>query len=350
MIFSMRNPLCTHPGRFLLGCCIAACLVTAVIPTPPPAHACLWDHDTFKEEALGQREVALAVTGDIGKHGATFINAKVHYTRGLLALPTTRNRAERYDDLAVALARLGNYDEALAVLDEKESQFPDLYTTKANRGTFLMLKGELDAGATWLQNAMAQNPNAHFGREKYQLALLRFVQARAKRRPGEAPGPATFIDVQLTMTPGELPANHGELLRAITQRAKKRKLQAPSEPVLALVGLIRFGAADQMPDVWFALGWALLGQGDSQLAARAFRRAEVLGHPRAAADGALAVSVWYGNAGYAGELSPANLRQWQTFTKLFDAEWKNGQRAMAQSQAREERLVRAKQFAALFGY
>ena len=152
--------------------------ILAVLGCAGAALACLWDSDTFAEEALTQKDVGEIVRGRLGKHSPYFYEEKVAYTRPLLDAGDAG--VERYDDLAVAYEKLGKLDEALVVMDAKEKRFPHQYTTLANRGTFYAHQGDYPRALELLEAAIVMNPNAHFGREKYQVKALEFMQALAK--------------------------------------------------------------------------------------------------------------------------------------------------------------------------
>ncbi|QDG53929.1 hypothetical protein FIV42_25250 [Persicimonas caeni] len=96
------------------------------------------------------------------------------------------------DDLAVGLDRLGEYDEAEALLRDKLQlqKAADLprYTTYANLGTVLAhrsakaaLSGAPDArhsleeALSFIDKAITANPNAHFGREVWQKAAIEYL-------------------------------------------------------------------------------------------------------------------------------------------------------------------------------
>ncbi len=101
------------------------------------------------------------------------------------------------DDLGVGLERLGKSDEAAAVLRDKLARQEakgiegrDLYTSYANLGTFLIhgglaraAAGDADAreqvreGLAFIRKAVEVNPEAHFGRERWQLAIVEFLLA-----------------------------------------------------------------------------------------------------------------------------------------------------------------------------
>ena len=314
---------------------VLATLLLAAAPSAP-AHACLWDYDTLKEEALGQPEVTALVGGDLHKHSKAFYAAKVEYTKSLVADPKTPKLEERFDDLAVAYAKLGKLDDALATLDAKDKQFPGAYTTFANRGTFLAMKGDLAGALDHLKKAIAKNPDAHFGREKYQVQFLEFL-VKLKQDPKLAE--TNFVGVDRRVMMG-----------GTTMSAKKR---TANPAVIAIAGLVRFGDGQDNPHLWYGLGWALLSQGDAQLAMRAFRRAELLGHPKGKADGAIALSVLpKPNIGYTDPASnPKAEKVWETTTAAqLDKEWAVGKATDEKRQAAEDKQVAAKQYKAVFGY
>ncbi len=304
---------------------------------PAPTHACLWDNDTFREESLKQKDVAAVVSGKLGKHSDAFYVAKATYTRGIV--DGGRAKKERWDDLAVALARTGKLDEAIAVLADKEKAFPGEYTTEANLGTFLAMKGDLDGAIAHLEAAIKINPDAHFGREKYQVELLRVARAARTAKPGAAAKPCGNLfgvpddgeEAMWVMGPG----------KSIRHDTPK----VPADAVVAMVGLIRFGTAEQSPVVWYNLGVALAYQGHKQLAVRALRRAELLGHPCAAAFGtaqAQTVPEFERPGGRDGA--------WAAASKRADADWKKGETAEARRQAGEDRLATGRKYKKLFGF
>lgn len=101
------------------------------------------------------------------------------------------------DDLGVGLDRLGQSDEAVAVLRDKLARQQatgltgrDLYTSYANLGTFLIhgnfkkaASGDPSAragfreGLGFIHKSVEVNPEAHFGRERWQAAVAEFLLA-----------------------------------------------------------------------------------------------------------------------------------------------------------------------------
>lgn len=297
--------------------------------------ACLWDKDTLREESLGKKEIAAVVSGDLGKHSTAFYEAKVTYTRALVDKGTAPK--ERYDDLAVALARTGKIDEAIAVLAQKEKKFPGEYTTEANLGTFLAMKGDLDGAIQHLEAGIKINPDAHFGREKYQVQLLKDAKAAKAGKKLDACANLFGVssngeDAMWVMKPGSV-IGHDDM-----------KLP-PADAAIAMVGLIRFGTAESSPTVWFNLGVALAYQGHKQLAVRALHRADALGHPCAATFGgplAQVVPEFERPSGRDGA--------WGVAAAKADADWTKGEVAEARRQKAEDRLVSARKYKKAFGF
>jgi hypothetical protein len=119
----------------------------------------------------------------------------------------------------------------------------------------------------------------------------------------------------------------------------------PKDAVVAMVGLIRFGTAEQSPAVWFNLGVALAYQGHKHLAVRALHRAETLGHPCAATFGtplAQVVPEYERRRGRDGA--------WGEAAAKAAADWKKGEAADARRQKAEDRLVTGRKYKRAFGF
>jgi hypothetical protein len=133
------------------------------------------------------------------KHGPAFYRERDRLTRLELARLTPGDPAwfAACDDLAVGLERLGKPDEAAAIMRDKLARQRerglsgrDLYTSFANLGTFLIhgsikasQAGDADArarfreGVELIRQSVEVNPQAHFGRERWQATLAEFLLA-----------------------------------------------------------------------------------------------------------------------------------------------------------------------------
>ena len=298
----------------------------------PPALACLWDSDTLKEESLGLDEVAAVLRGRILKHSATFYERKVAYTLPLLEQPDVK--PERYDDLAVAYEKLGRTQEAIATMEAKEKRFPGLYTTAANLGTFHAHAGDYTRGLEELRRALVLNPDAHFGREKYQVKAIEYLQRLAVT-------PELVQKEELLGLPLE-PDRYLFVMNPKKTILRKEVPELPKDVLQGLVGMIRFGSGEKSQHLWFSLGMSLAWSGHKNLAIRAMRRAELLGHPLAREHaGELLRTI----KAYAGRHD-----EWDKVAAELDAEWAKGQAWVQEKQRQEDALLAKGKEKQVFGY
>ncbi len=136
------------------------------------------------------------------KHGPAWYEARNRLTQQEIdMLPADDpKRWPLIDDLTVALDRLGKPAEAVPLMRAKlEAQQAkgvtgrELYTSYANLGTFLIhsnfamaRNGDAEAiqrfqeGIGFIRKSVEVNPDAHFGRERWQLAIAEFLLASMK--------------------------------------------------------------------------------------------------------------------------------------------------------------------------
>ncbi len=163
------------------------CLATAT--------ACLWDRDTLADEAKGRPETMKIIVGWFDRHPPRYYEMRLERVTGEIA--GNPNDLALYDDAATACDRLGRDDEAIAWMERKREIMatlptsaigPHRYRYLANLGTFLVHRwaaqpqAARDADLTPLREAeklvaaaIAENPDAHFGREVYQLNAIRWM-------------------------------------------------------------------------------------------------------------------------------------------------------------------------------
>ena len=268
----------------------------------PAALACLWDYDTLRDERRGLPGIAEVLAGKWERHSPFFYADRVARMRKLIDREPANWAA--YDNLAVALEKLNRFDEAIAVMADKDRRNPGQYTTYANLGTFHLHKGELDAGIAYIRKALAINPAAHFGRERYQLKLAEFLRAGrndptlltsqnflgiadGKRVDGGRPDqPASRPATAPTTGPATRPGETDEVAERQYWAARGgpdrlRELGLSDDVFDGIVGMIRFGTGTSA-ELYLTLGDLLALRGDKHLAYRAYQRALDLGHPRAA--------------------------------------------------------------------
>jgi tetratricopeptide (TPR) repeat protein len=247
------------------------------------ARACMWDYDTLRDERRGLPGVAEILAGRWEKHSQFFYEDRVRRMNELIAREP--NNLDAFDNLAVAYEKLGQVDKAIETILAKDKLKPGEYTTHANLGTFYLHSGRLEEGIAEIEKALVINPDAHFGREKYQLQLAKYLLGR---KDGVNASEKTFISmptfrdlfwVPATTSPADreaaLAKRSSPEFRANVARAgeeQKARLADREHAIEGIVGMIRFGTG-KSPDLYAALGELLASRRDAHLAYRAFKRA-----------------------------------------------------------------------------
>lgn len=137
------------------------------------AHACLWDNDTLNMERARFPGALELIAGKFARHSDEYYRWRIEDR--LARLKNSPQELKLYDDLAVAYDKLGQHDQAIQTILEKEKIQPGLYETFANLGTFYIHAGEWETGVEFIRQAIQINPDAHFGREEYQVQVIEYV-------------------------------------------------------------------------------------------------------------------------------------------------------------------------------
>lgn len=262
-----------------------------------PVLACIWDSDTLDDEVLRLPEAGtLVVSGRWFRHGKAYYEKRVREIPPRLAAEPAH--LDLYDDLAVAHDRLGDFAAALEVMARKARALeavPDTghrYRLLANRGTFLSHAGRYDEAIADLEKALAMNPESHFGRERFQIDLVRYLRA-ARKDPAlwELECFLSFARVWPEMTRfGRLSFGGPDAPSPSESDEKEPAFRevAWQEAYAAIAGMLRFGGPEA-PELYRVLGDLFQGRRDLNLAWWSWRRAVDLGHPgRAAIERAMA--------------------------------------------------------------
>jgi tetratricopeptide (TPR) repeat protein len=217
-------------------------LLSLGILTPILAWACYNDRDTLGFELSDRPDLQRALTGRFDRYPPLYYKMRVDRLRSKGKLTPAE-----YDDMAVALGRLGRNDEALAAL-AKKAALPHLtldeqYRLYANRGTIEAHRwiqqggivadlSQMKAAERDIAKALEINPNAHFGREGTQLEVIRWIiDVKSPRRPKNR---------------DPIPLSKWLLSNVV----QSDKLDLPT----TLSGLVMLGGAWESPDVALAIG------------------------------------------------------------------------------------------------
>lgn len=231
----------------LLGALIAA--------APTGASACIWDRDTVAMERLRFPGALDLITGHFVHHGREFYEWRIEdRTSRLEARP---DDLRLLDDLAAAYDKTGEHNAAIETMERARALDPDRYETQANLGTFHAHAGHFEQALVHIDRALQINPQAHFGRERYQALLIRYLQER---------GGAS-----------ELPlSDHGGFADYVFKHEKAEGIAEQQAAVKGVLGMMHFGKHDS-PILLEALANLLetgaLYDDAAQLAARAYLRA-----------------------------------------------------------------------------
>ncbi|MBI1323925.1 hypothetical protein GC170_12180 [bacterium] len=223
---------------------------------PVVAWACLWDRDTPRSEAVGMPEVVAAITGRFERNPPLFYEMRLaRVSDHLKGYPEDLSA---YDDAGVACDRLGRGDEAIDWMKKKQERLAfrppadaetkeHAYRYHANLGTFLVHRwakqgadrakiAEVKAARDEIAKALEINPDAHFGREKYQLKALDWIIDPPSAKEGQ------FLP---------------NLLNMAVELSREQDPKEADDAVRGLAGLIMLGNAWESVDVFYALSIAL---------------------------------------------------------------------------------------------
>lgn len=234
---------------------------------------CLYDRDIAAERAAapGAFEAIFGFypvrTRECWEHRLTQVAAEAEAAGGLTPA--------LYDDRAVAEARLGRREAAVALLREKEERYPGQFTTQANLGWVLFELGRYGAAGEALERAAALGGDEQKQQLEWQRRLVT-QRDEAERDPRRA--------AERGILGGDLAAQLGDGFRLHAPPPETEpaplleRLGLPADVVAILAGLIVL--APEQSEPYFALAELLAAKGERKLAWHAYQRAYDLEHPR----------------------------------------------------------------------
>jgi Flp pilus assembly protein TadD len=133
--------------------------------------ACIWDAVTLKQEQGRRPNLAQAVEGRQNQvNNITELRVKIQKLED-----SPQDSAEWLNDLAGSYLRIGEPRRAVTLLEPAVSRFATNYGLHANLGTAYHLLGDYRAAEREIAKDLEINPQAHFGLERYHLALLQYL-------------------------------------------------------------------------------------------------------------------------------------------------------------------------------
>jgi tetratricopeptide (TPR) repeat protein len=256
----------------------------------PRALACGWDRDTLTDEIQRKPARFDLVTGQLPTHSNAWYERTVRESE--TRRKTHPDDLPAGDDLGMALAHLGRYDEAAAVFELAIARHPERYETLSNLGVVRKKQGRYDEAAGLLKQALRQRPEGHLGIGDW---YVRNVRWRARANPQSSfvnvPYASVFreggrvreYDVMARTTHLELGAakRAGAEWRLRDGMATGSGLSNPQRESLVARDLDRLERLVRY-DRTFTDGLYVLGdlKGDLHFSVIALHRALDLGHPR----------------------------------------------------------------------
>lgn len=229
------------------------------------AAACLWDYDTIKMERTRFPTTLELLTGKFLRHSPEFYQWRME--NRLQRLKSDPHNPELLDDLAVAYDKLGQHDRAIETAIQSEQFHPDRYQTAANLGTFYFHAGRLEESLTQIERALKMNPEAHFGREKYQKLLTEYVLKRRQNGSSKLPLAQVVVEDGVTNPTVEdyakVSDTFADFIRPKDEIDQSVREESTAAAIKGVLGMMKFARHDS-PILLEALG-SLLTQGDYYL-------------------------------------------------------------------------------------
>jgi len=244
---------------------------------------CIWDSDTLDTELRGLPDSFDLVVGRWHRHSDTYYQLRITKLGEKQELTLVE-----FDDLAVAYERLKQRDKAIEVMARKAkvlAKTPDKehqYRYHANLGTFYAHSGKFDAALRELRTAVEINPEAHFGREIFQIELIEYVAA-ARKDPEIWQRRSFLRDARyrMPMYVGAGGLKSGEYDKEQHNRDWNGNRALDWDAAhKAVGGMLRYGGLEG-PELYRALGELYLAKEHLNLAWWSFGRAAERGHPAA---------------------------------------------------------------------
>jgi len=226
-----------------------------IAAAPAASSACIWDRDTVAMERRRFPGALHLITGHFVHHGQKFYEWRIEDRTSRLEQHPDDLRL--LDDLAAAYDKTGDHDAAIETMQRARALAPDRYETQANLGTFHAHAGHFDQALVHIDRALEINPQAHFGRERYQALLIRYIQERGG-------------GMRLPLS------GHGGFAAYVFKHEQAEGIAEQQAAVKGVLGMMHFGKHDS-PILLEALANLLetgaLDDDAAQLAARAYLRA-----------------------------------------------------------------------------
>jgi tetratricopeptide (TPR) repeat protein len=251
---------------------LALCLLTGI-----PAHAGFWDRDRPDDAHL--EDMVRNIGGRFDQPTKDFYEARYQRLKPLLATTQPPQSLPLYDDAAVALLRLGNFTDAIILLDRKTVQAKTLTAAEAARAERTTLANK---AACLLARYTAADGN---DRRDLQQAL-QLLDRLLQKDPYDTDAEFARREVQWLLSAPEFSDVRGGMfpnLLGITRDDLRVRRDAGALAQIGLAGAhihlarrIVHGGGWSNPDLLYALSLALWVEGRDEEAITAWLRVHEL--------------------------------------------------------------------------
>lgn len=315
-------------------------LLALVLLLARPAPACLWDSDTLATEASGQLDVLNVLVGRFDRFPPRYYEMRLERVARLIEADSSK--IALYDDAGVACDRLHRSDEAIAWMARKRQVLDRMpegdpvrreheYRYLANLGTFHVHRwigagadresmDDLKKGRDLIAAAIELNPDAHFGREEYQLYAIDWLID-----PPPMPTKKNIYEWDTLRSYPDLLSE--DQLRAATPAELERATKG-------LAGLVALGAAAESPDVFRTLASIFYAKGEHSMSHVASTRLFELHHdgrrslhPAADHQSDDLIRDWASSATEAFSESDPRLGRWYMNARAATEQWRTARMA-----------------------
>ena len=144
---------------------------------PFAAAACIWDAQSLSHEKVRSHDLAQTILGE-----PQVLENTNQLLTTIKELESNREEGDVnwWNNLAGTYLRLNQPQDAVTLLEPVVAKFPDDYGIHANLGTAYHLLGRYQDAEKEIARDLEINPEAHFGLEKYHLALLQYLARDSK--------------------------------------------------------------------------------------------------------------------------------------------------------------------------
>ncbi len=248
-----------------------------------PVSGCIWDSDTLGSEKRGRPKLADIILNNT-KPAVDVPNLQARLD-SLLRTPRPEEPSW-INDVAGAHLRLGQAQKAAELLIPAAARWTNDYGIHANLGTTYHLMGRYADAEHHIARDLELNPDAHFGLEKFHLALLQYLV-----RPKSWQEQRLYVDEFSTALAAASGARMGAVgldgdmdftpFAGVTNLPPYRELWNLATVTNLEAGLIYMAELNpREPAVFEALGAYCWRKRDLNLAVAAFERAIQLGSPK----------------------------------------------------------------------